>query len=45
MLDIDFLLAYAGFLRFDEFHKLRPNDLTIDCEMCSLKSGKQDVST
>ena len=31
------LLAYAGFLRFNELHKLRPTDLTIDSEKLLIK--------
>ena len=34
------LLAFAGFLRFNELHNLRPNDLTIDSEKLLIKIRK-----
>lgn len=38
------LLAYAGFLRFNELHNLRPNDLRIDSEklMIKIRQSKTD---
>ena len=34
------LLAFADFLRFNELHNLRPNDLTIDSEKLLIKIRK-----